>query len=395
MQHCNYNYQKTALFVGAHAEYMFRFRLPIMKRLQHAGYRIVVLATPSTKFDIQNFDCADIEFVPWTLKPAGLNPFEDITHIYALWRVLSALQPDILFVHTIKSVIYALPLARLAGIKRRVCMIPGLGFAFIKGTGLSRRITRIFATICYRFALHWADLAIFQNADDRATLQQSGAIPSPTQTALVNGSGVDMNKFPPAPVPDGPPVFLMVSRLLRDKGVLEYVAAASHVKKIRPDIRFVLVGGSDHNHASIADEDIATWVSDGYVELLGHISDPFVEFAKCHVFVLPSYREGTPRTNLEAMAVGRAIITTDAPGCRSTVEHGLNGLLVPVADVDALADAMLELADDPVRVRQMGAAGRARCARLYELSIVADATTALILGDVAEGQGAPNPVKRR
>ncbi len=309
-----------------------------------------------------------------------MNPLADLSHIRALWRILKAYQPDILFVHTIKSVIYALPLARLIGVKRRVCMIPGLGFAFIDGRGFSRRLARVFARVSYRFALSWADLAILQNPDDLEALRRSGSIPAGTRTALVNGSGVDMKKFRAMPIPGGPPVFLMVSRLLRDKGVLEYVAAARAVKAVRPDVRFVLVGGTDYNYASITDEDVAKWVSEGVVEARGHVADPFAEFAACHVFVLPSYREGTPRTNLEAMAVGRAIITTDAPGCRSTVVDRQNGLLVPVADADALAAAMLDLADDPVCVRKMGAAGHARCARLYELDIVADATTALILG---------------
>ncbi len=374
--------EPIAMFVGAHAEYMFRFRLPVMRRLERRGYRIVVVATPLPGFALDAFDHEGITFIPWSLQPAGLNPLVDVVHIRALWKTIRQWQPDLLFVHTIKPVIYALPLAKWAGVRRRVCMIPGLGFAFIGGGGFRRKLVRLFARTSYRFALACADLVLLQNPDDRDTLYRERAIPQGTPTALVNGSGVDMARFPVTPVPDGSPVFLMVARLLRDKGVLEFVAAARMVKAAVPDARFVLVGGTDYNHASITKADVARWKDEDIVEVRGHIANPVAEFAACHVFVLPSYREGTPRTNLEAMAVGRAIVTTDTAGCRDTVTHGENGLLVPVGNADALAEAMLELARDPDRVRAMGAAGHARCIRLYELGVVTDATTSLILGDV-------------
>jgi glycosyltransferase involved in cell wall biosynthesis len=198
---------------------------------------------------------------------------------------------------------------------------------------------------------------------------------------VVNGSGVDMTRFVPAELPDGPTTFLFVARLLRDKGVHEFVEAARIVKAAAPETRFVLVGAADTNPTAVSSDVLKAWEAEGVVEIRGHVADTRAAYAECHVFVLPSYREGTPRTNLEAMATARAIITTDVPGCRATVTEGLNGLLTPPRDARALADAMLRLAKDPDRVRRMGEASLRICAEKFELGAVARSTTMLVAGE--------------
>lgn len=373
---------RTIVFIGAHADYMYRFRLPLIRHFASNGYRTIVISTAFGGFDPSVFADAGIEYVEWPMKRAGLNPIKDLFELAVVWRVLKQSRPQIVFAHTAKPVIYGILLAWLAGVPRRAAMIPGLGYAFTGREGLKRRLAGLAGKLGYRLALGRSHIVIFQNPDDRQTLRDLGALPRTTATALVNGSGVDLERFRETPLPDGPASFLMVARLMRDKGVYEFVEAARIVKKTHPSVRFVLVGSADlHNPASVPPEDLAQWSAEGLIEARGHLVDPLPELMASHVFVLPSYREGTPRTNLEAMAVGRPIITTDVPGCRETVTDGVNGLLVPARDAAALAQAMLALIPDPERMRAMGKAGRIRCEQRYELGHVTCTTAALIEGD--------------
>ncbi len=374
------------MFVGAHADYMYRFRVPLMRDFADRGYRVVVVSTAFGGFDPIVFQQAGFEYVEWPMKRAGLDPLADLFELKVLWRVLRRERPQIVFAHTVKPVIYGMVLAWLAGVPRRAAMIPGLGFAFIGARGIKRRFASLAGRIGYRLALGRAHVVIFQNPDDRQALRDLGALPRHTETALVNGSGVDLARFVPVPLPDGPPIFLMVARLMRDKGVHEFVDAARLVKAAVPEARFVLVGSGDlHNPASVPPDIVKAWVGEGVIEARGHLDDPRAELAACHIFVLPSYREGTPRTNLEAMATGRAIITTDVPGCRETVTDGVNGLLVPARDAQALADAMLVLARDRARTATMGSAGLSRCVERYELRTVTRATAKLVEGSIETG----------
>jgi glycosyltransferase involved in cell wall biosynthesis len=178
----------------------------------------------------------------------------------------------------------------------------------------------------------------------------------------------------------------MVARLLREKGVYDFVEAARLVRRALPEARFVLVGAADTNPSAVSADELARWEAEGVVEVRGRLEDPRPAYAEAHVFVLPSfYREGTPRTNLEAMAMGRAVITTDAPGCRETVRPGETGLLVPMRDPAALATAMIELGRDLARARRMGAAGRAFCEQRYALDVVTRHTVGLMLGEEHTG----------
>ena len=375
---------RTILFLGADAGYLHDFRAPLMCLFRTRGHRVVAMAALRNGFDPAAFDALGVEFREWRIHKASLNPLADLQPLMALRRMLAQVRPDVLFAHTIKPVIYGLILGRLAGVPRRTAMIPGLGYAFAEASGLKRRLVGAVAAMGYRTALSGAQMVIFQNPDDRQTMHGAGALPITVPTGLVDGSGVDMTRFTPAPWPPGPPRFLMLARLLKDKGVFEYVEAARIVKREFPDARFVLAGGTDPNPAAVPQAQLDAWVHEGLIEAPGHVSDPRGLFADCHVFVLPSfYREGCPRVNLEAMAMSRAIVTTDWVGCRETVVDGVNGLMVPPRDGKALGEALLTLARDLPRARAMGEAGRALCQERFELGAVARATAALIAGEAA------------
>lgn len=360
---------------------MVAFRGQLFRNFQERGYKVVVIATPLPGFDPAALAAMGVEFIPWGLKKACLNPLGEFAPVLSLWRTLRRLKPRIVFAHTIKPVIYTMITAALAGVGRRVAMIPGLGYSFTGVVGVKRRLIAAAAWLGYRVSLSFAHMVIFHNADDRAELRAVGALPRSTPTGLVNGSGVDMAHFAAAPLPDGPTTFLLVARLLKDKGVYEFIEAARLVKAQMPQTRFVVVGSADSNPTAISEAVVRGWVAEGLIEAPGHLADPRTAYADCHVFVLPSYREGTPRTNLEAMATARAVLTTDVPGCRETVVDGLNGLLAPARDAGALAKAMLSLAQDRDGVRRMGEAGRRLCGEKYELGAVARATTSLMISD--------------
>lgn len=364
-----------ALFVGADLKYMVDFRAPLIAAQVAKGRRMLILAAPTPGFASGAAEALGARVEDWPVRRTGLNPLADLAALTRLWRTLRRERPDLVFAHGVKPVIYAMTLARLAGVPTRVAMIPGLGFAFGAEGGAKARLAGLAARAGYALACRAASLVILQNPDDRNDLLSAGALSPRTETVVVDGSGVDMERIAQAPFPPGPTTFLMVARLIRDKGVHEFVEAARRVRVQAPETRFVLVGTTDANPRSVRSEDLDAWRAEGVVELRGHIPDPRQAFADCHVFVLPSYyREGTPRTNLEALATGRAVITCDTPGCRETVVDGVTGRLVRPRDPAALAEAMLELARDPDRVRAMGDASRALCARRFELGAVTRAT---------------------
>jgi len=194
----------------------------------------------------------------------------------------------------------------------------------------------------------------FQNRDDRDLFIRLGLLPDKSRAAIINGSGVDLDRFQEAPVSSGPPLFLLIARLIRDKGILEYVEAAAILKKRHPQARFQLLGRHDSNPSAIGRQQLQSWQRDGVIEYLGETSNVAPHLAAAHVYVLPSYREGTPLTVLEAMATGRPIVTTDVPGCRETVVPGENGFLVPAKSAACLAEAMERFIRAPELIRKMG-----------------------------------------
>jgi glycosyltransferase involved in cell wall biosynthesis len=297
--------------------------------------------------------CHDVE-----LSRAGLNPISDLRALAALFLLMFRTKPDVVLGYTIKPVIWGTVAAKLAGVPTRIALITGVGYAFTGPASGKRRVVQHFAQRLYRLALRQAHKVIFQNPDDANLFLDLGLVRREQPVALVNGSGVDTKFFPLTPIPKQPLSFLLIARLLGDKGIREYAAAADIVRKLHPSIEFHLVGGHDQNPDGIPPEEVASWQAANILIWHGELSDIRPAIAASHVYVLPSYREGTPRTVLEAMAMGRAIITTDAPGCRETVVDRDNGLLVDVASVEQLAEAMLEFISNPQLASQMGARSR-------------------------------------
>lgn len=351
----------TYVLVNTIGDTVVAFRGALARDLAVRGHRVVVSTTRPDGIPPERVRAelaalgAETDFAPYART--SLNPIGEWRARRHYRALFARLRPDGVFAANPKPVFYAIPAAATCAVPRRVAMVTGLGYAFI-GSSTKARLVRMVATRLYRGALGHATTVFFQNEADRGEFARRGLLARAGDVRMCAGSGVDLERFAEVATPAGAPVFTLVARLLADKGVREFVEAARLVRASRPDARFRLVGWIDANPSAIARAELDGWVREGVVEFAGRVDDPRAELAAASVFVLPSYREGTPRSTLEALATGRAVVTTDAPGCRETVDHGVNGLLVPPRDARALADACLALAGDPARVADMGRASR-------------------------------------
>lgn len=350
------------LVIGPYTKSMLSFRGEMMKEFIHLGHKVIAMA-PEQGYE-NDFVQLGIDFRLLPMKRTGLNPIEDVLLLCFLIRTLKHYQPDILFVYTIKPVTYGSIAAKIVGIKRVYSMITGLGYVF-SGNSIKQRMIRSIAVPLYKISLKNNIKVFFQNPDDMNTFIAKSMIKH-EQTVLVDGSGVDTEKFSFSVLPAGPVIFLLIARLLWDKGIAEYVKAAGILKQKYPAARFQILGPFDPNPRSISRDEVEKWAGRG-IEYLGETHDvrPYIESAS--VFVLPSYREGTPRSVLEAMAMGRPIITSDAPGCRETVLHGYNGLLVPVRDAQALAESMEFFIKNPEKIEDMGKKSREQAMEKFDV----------------------------
>ena len=317
--------------------------------------------------------------VPIDLDRTGMHPVRDIRSLYRLVGTLRRLRPDATFAYFIKPVIYGTLAARLAGVPRRYALIAGLGYVFTPDGVISGRRRALAAIVSrlYRSALHACDAVFFQNGDDMAEMRRMTRLPAARAT-LTNGTGVDLAQFASTPVPGGPPEFLFIGRILREKGVEDFVAAARLLRARHPDARFRVVGSFDSNPGGISPDQVRR---ERWADLVGepeHLPDVRPAIARCTVFVLPSYREGKPRSTQEALAMGRAVITTDAPGCRDTVVDGVNGFLVPLRAPEALADAMERFVLDPELAGRMGRESRTLAEERFDVHRI----NALILNTI-------------
>jgi glycosyltransferase involved in cell wall biosynthesis len=343
------------LLIGAFAGSLVNFRGPLLASLVRSGCDVHAAAHGVGDDPELNHQLAALNVKGHSIPiaRAGLNPLKDIGTCFAIWRLLRQLRPAYILAYTIKPVVWGLFAASLARVPCRCAMITGLGYSFTGDVRGKRRLVQSVARLLYKFALKRAHLIFFQNRDDVALFRELGLLPDDRPVSIVNGSGVDLAHFSQQPLPEGPPSFLMIARLLGDKGVREYAAAAAIVRQEFPQAQFHLVGGTDPNPDAIHPSELEAWQADGTIIWHGSRTDVRPYLRTCHVYVLPSYREGLPRTVLEAMATGRAIITTDAPGCRETVDEGENGFLVPPRSASALARAMRALVVDPTKIRTM------------------------------------------
>lgn len=355
------------LVVGGLADSLINFRGALLSEMVRRGHEVIACAAEDSKEIADDLAAIGVRYVALHFKRAGLNPIGDLVLLIRLAMLMRRLRPDIVLAYTIKPVIYGSLACRLAGVTRCYAMITGLGYAFMSASSWQQRLVGRFARRLYRLALTADSGVFFQNGDDLAEFVRTGLLSSPEKALVINGSGVDIDRFVPAPLPGGPVTFLLIARLLKDKGIAEYAAAAAAIKQRYPETVFRLLGPFDPNPAAIGRGQIDAWQQAGVLEYLGEAKDVRPHLAACSVYVLPSYREGTPRTVLEAMAMGRPVVTTDAPGCRETVRHGENGFLVAVKDVAGLVKAMEAFIARPELISRMGRRGREVAENKYDV----------------------------
>ncbi|MDX1667321.1 MAG: glycosyltransferase family 4 protein [Saprospiraceae bacterium] len=345
---------------------LYNFRRPLIRRLRREGYEIWLLARKDGFYEHLHEEECD-GFIPLrNLKPSGLNPVEDALLYRELVSVFERLQFDLVLTFTIKANVYGCLAARRAGMPC-IPTITGLGYAF-----LHRWWVEKLAVEMYRSALRNHPLVVFQNADDRAFFLDR-AIVAKGQAVLIPGSGVDVDFFRPVSKPAGGPfTFLFTGRLLRDKGIGEYAAAAYHLRRSFADIDCRVIGQLDaENPSVISPVQLAAWQREKRIRYEGFQLDVRSHLAAADAVVLPSYREGLPRALLEAMAMEKPIITTDVPGCRETVVKGRNGFLVRPAEVEDLAAAMERMYRlDSKRRKVMGIYGRRKVLAEFDQEIV-------------------------
>lgn len=372
--------------VAGYAPSLVNFRGELLASLVQAGHAVYTFAPDADATTRAALAAIGVFYEDIPLQRNGTNPRTDLHTCLHLARRFRALQPDVVFTYTVKPVVWGTLAAQLAGVPRRVAMVTGLGHAFIPSNDQRSHVARIVRGL-YAVALRAASCVIFHNEDDRTLFLHDRLVPNDGRAVVVPGSGVDLRRFahvPPPPTDNGAPIrFLLIARLLAEKGVREFVDAAKVVKATYPHAEFRLVGPLDSNPSGITEEEVQQWKKSGVVDVVGPVTDVRGELAACHVYVLPSYREGLPRTNLEAMAIGRPLITTDAPGCRQTVWPD-NGVLVPPRDAHAVADACRAFLEHPERIAPMGAASRAHVEARFALTPINAAMRRWILGTTPE-----------
>ena len=347
---------------------IINFRRGLIKAFQQAGYRVVALA-PVDRYSEQ-FASLGVEFLPIEIDKQGISPGKDLLLLWRYYRSLRRLRPDIFLGYTAKPNVYGSIAAHLLGIPV-INNVAGLGTAFIK-QGLLTSVVKLLYAIAFRRSR----TVFFQNRQDLDEFV-AGGIVSPAEARLLPGSGIDLVGFSPSPKaisePDRP-IFLLIARLLWDKGVREFVEAARLVRAQLSGARFQLLGFLDvENRTAVGRKDVEQWAAEGVIEYLGEADDvrPFIAAADC--IVLPSYREGLPRVLLEGAAMAKPLIATDVPGCRHVVEEGRNGFLCAPRDSASLAAAMIRMARLPVEARlALGGAGRRLIESEFDERIVFD-----------------------
>ena len=351
---------KSLAIIAHQAFSLINFRGSLISRLREAGVRVYALAPdydPETRKKVVLLGAEPLDY---SLARTGLNPLRDMFDLFALSFILHKLNPDASLVYGIKPVIYGSLASRLAGVPHCYALIEGLGYIFMADEAshsLRRQLLKKLVVFLYRFSCAKITKIFLLNPDDEADLLRARII-KPSQIVRIDGIGLDLDYYQHEPSLPESISFLLVARMLREKGVYDYIEAASLVKKQYPELRFVLVGDVDSNPGAIPEEALKNLCDKHGIDWVGNVSDVRPYLKASSVFVLPSYREGLPRSTQEAMAIGRAVITTDVPGCRETVVEGVNGFLVPVQDPLSLSMAMLRFIENPLLIEKMGRSSR-------------------------------------
>jgi len=367
---------RKLVFVVTEDWYFWSHRLPSARAALALGYEVALVTRPGRFADAIRAE--GIAVHPWPVIRGGTRFLSELRAIVSLFAILRRLRPDVIHNVALKPVVYGTIAGKLAGISDIVNSVTGLGFFFASKKRRARLAGAALLLVLRRLARLRRTITICQNEDD-AGLIFSGREGRETGLRLIRGSGVDIRHFTPMPEPGGVPVAALVARMLWEKGVGDLVAAAAILKERHPGLlRIVLVGAVDReNPGAIFEETLKAWQENGLVEWWGPSSDIVSVWRRAHIAVLPSFREGLPKALLEAAACGRPIVTTDVPGCRETVEEGVNGFLVPLHDAEALATALYRLAVDPELRERMGQAGRARAVSYFSDEVVSEQLTAV------------------
>lgn len=350
---------------------LINFRGALLRSLVEQGNEVVACAPDFDPVIVSALERMGVSFRLTPMARAGTNPFRDIETLAHYIRLLRQERPDAVIAYTQKPIIYGGLAMRLLGLRGFHALMSGLGYVYSPEAD-RRWLLRALVSRLYRAGVARAAAIFVFNGDDRRMMMDNGIIGYDHHVIQIGGSGIDTAHFAECPLPRTPPVFLMMARLMRDKGVLEFVEAARIVKAQHPQARFQLLGRPEtKNPTGCTKKELAEWVASGLIEHLPETRDVRPDLAKAHVFVLPSfYREGLPRTLLEALAMGRPVITTDMPGCREPVEPGVNGWLVPPRDSQALANAMLDALQDRARLVQMAGNARRTAVERYDVEKV-------------------------
>lgn len=359
--------KKRIAVLSSHTPSLFWFRMDMMKDFQRFGYDVYALGNECEDDWKEKFQEHGIMYEKIDVERNGVNPLNDLRALMTIRTALKRISPDKIFTFQAKTIIYGGIAANQLGIKEVYPLIAGMGSVFLKDD-LKTKIIRKIMVAEYKFAMRNSQVVFFQNHDDEKIFKDNHIITS-QDVVMIPGSGVNCEKFVPQPMPEKLG-FLCISRLIRDKGVYEYLEACRVIKNSYPDVRCLLVGPYDSNPSAINPEELKPYIEEGTIEYFGEQEDVRPFLRQCNVFVLPSYREGTPKTNLEAMASGRAIITTDAPGCRETVVDSENGFLVPIKNVEEIVNKMKIFISNPGLASAMGKVGREMVESKFDVKLV-------------------------
>lgn len=361
---------------------MINFRGDFIKSLAEKGEKVYALAPDFDEQSCNQIRQLGAEPIAYTLSRVGLNPFKDLTDLLRLLLIFRRLKPDICLAYTVKPIVYGLSAAWLCGVSRRIAMIEGLGYVFTESDmsrKLHRRLMRWLVSYLYAVVLKAAHTTIFLNKDDLNEFVNRHLV-LPNKCIVLGGIGVDLEKWKMTPPVIEPVIFLMAARLLKEKGVYDFIEAARIVNANSVNAKFILLGGVDSNPGAIDKDEVEKWAGDGIVEWPGHVPVP-TWMALASVFVLPSYREGVPRSTQEAMAMGRPVITTDVPGCRETVVDGVNGFLIPPKSAEKLADRMLWFIANKDQIPAMGIQSRKIAESHFDVHNVNQRLTSILFNE--------------
>lgn len=354
------------IVLGAYPDSIVGFRGKLIEKFVNDGHQVTVMTAQGSSEVIAEVEGLGAKFEAFPIQRNGMNPLADMETMLALTDAFKRIKPDKILAYTIKPIIWGGIAANRAGISEFYSMVTGLGYAF-EAPSLKRKLVRNLVTNLYKYSLRFSKKVIFQNQDNLNTFVDFGIVER-EKCHRVFGSGVDLSHYQKSPLPESQPHFLLIARILGDKGVREYYKAAKQVKEKHPDTVFSLVGPLDPSPDGIDQTEIDSWRD--VIDYHGSTNNVLPYIENCHIYVLPSYHEGIPRTVLEAMAVGRPIITTDAVGCRDTIKSGYNGLEVPVKNAEALASAMLTLLDQPECWHDMAKNSRSFVADVFDVNKV-------------------------